>query len=345
MTEPQDFNDQDQTRSRQSPDQGGYGQQGFDQQAYGQRGPQGFGEQYHGPQQQYAQPGFPQQGYPQQGFAQQGFPQQGFPQQGFAPARPPRQKSQVGRRLMAFVTRDVPALVAAGITVVMGLLLLLTPSLAWLKDNSFDIVDGTMTYSARGSIDLSSAAQRGLSTSDALEVGYVEIMLRTVLGPLAGMLTLSAVLVLIGGLLMITTARQLGAVVAIMGVIPQVIIVAVTTLTVMITNDSPSPSTSEPSDLTSGISAGAGVYLTVVAYVVVIICAVLAALRREGARPAGSGIGSTETGGAAFQPSTGPHDQYPTAQYPGAQYPTAQSDTQQQSEQQYGSEGQPPAGS
>lgn len=342
MTGPQDFNDQDQTRSRQNPDQEGYGQPDFSQQAYGQPGygQQAYGQQGYG-QQQFAQPGAPQQGFPQQAFSQPGFTQPGY-----APARPPKQKSQVGRKLMAFVTRDVPALVAGGITVVMGLLLLVTPSLAWLKDNSFDIVDGTMTYSARGSIDLSSAAQRGLSTSDALEVGYVEIMLKTMLGPLAGMLTLSAVLVLIGGLLMITTARQLGAVVAIMGVIPQIIIAVVATLTVVITDDSPRPSApSEPSDFTSGISAGAGVYLTLVAYVVVIICVVLAALRREGGRPAGSAAG-----GAASQPPTGPHAQYPDAQYPdtqypASQYPAAQSNTQhQQQSQQYGPEGQPPAG-
>ena len=268
-----------------------------------------------------------QQGFGQQDQSQQQFAPPGYPQPGYAPQRPPRQKSQVGRRLAAFVLRDVPALVAAGITIVMGLLLLIAPSLAWVKDNSLDLVDGTMTVSARGSIGLSSAAQRGLSNSDALDLGNFEIMLRTMLDPLAGMLTLSAVLILLGGVLMLTTARQLGAVVAIMGVIPQIIIAAVTTLTMVITDDSP-PS-SEPSNLTSGVSAGAGLYVTVVAYVIVLICVAVVALRREGPPSF-----AATTPGPAFQPPAGPS----------AQYPAAQPETQQQS-QHYGPEGQPPTGS
>lgn len=307
MTGPQEFNDQDQTRHNQGEQ--GLGQHYPDPQHPGQ---QGFGQQYPG-QQQYAQPNYAQPG---------------FPQPGYAPVAPARQKSQVGTRLMAFVARDIPALVTAGITLVMGLLLLVTPHLAWLKDNSFDIVEGTMTLSARGTIDLSSTAQRGLSNSDALEVGLVEIMFKTLAEPFAGMLTLSAVLVLIGGVLMLTTARQLGAVVALMGVIPQIIISVITALTLVITDDS--PSSPQPSELGSGISAGAGVYLTVVAYVIVIICAAVAALRREGARPPAAPAGS------AAGPATDPH----------AQYPARQPDSQQQSyPQQYGPEGPQPAGS
>ena len=252
-----------------------------------------------GPQEFYDQNQPPRNQNQSQNQSQQQFAPPGYPQPGYAPQRPPRQRSQLGTRLMAFTLRAIPALVAAGIPIVMGLLLLLAPSLAWMRDNSFDLVDGTMTVSARGSIGLSSAAQRGLSNSDALELGFFEIMLRTMLDPLAGMLTLSAVLVLLGGLLMLTTARQLGAVVAIMGVIPQVIIAAVTILTVVITDDSP-PS-SEPANLTSGFSAGAGLYVTVVAYVIVIACAALVALRREGLPPA-----AATTPGPAFQPPTGP---------------------------------------
>lgn len=338
MTGPQDFNDQDQTR--QNP---GQGQQPSGQQDVGQQGfnQQGFGQQYPG-QQGFNQQGFGQQ-YPGQ---QQGFGEQYPGQQQFAPAQPPRQKSQVGARLTAFVVRDVPALVAAGVTVVMGLLLLVTPHLAWLKDNTFDIVEGTMTISARGKIDLSSAAQRGLSDSDALELGFVEIMSQTLAKPLSGMLTLSALLVLLGGLLMITTARQLGAVVAIMGVIPQIIITVISILTIMLTVDSP-PASRDVNDsgpLDMGVSAGAGVYLTVAAYVIVIICAALAALRRESALPPAPATANTapNTGGPMPDPTTGPIPQYPDTQYPDAQYP----DTQQQPySQPYGSEGQPPAGS
>ena len=262
-------------------------------------GPQEFDDQNQPPRNQNQRQNQSQQGFGQQYQSQQQFAPPGYPQPGYAPQRPPRQKSQLGTRLMAFALRDIPALVAAGITIIMGLLLLIAPSLAWMRDNSFDLVEGTMTVSARGSIGLSSAAQRGLSNSDALELGFFEIMLRTMLDPLAGMLTISAVLVLLGGLLMLTTARQLGAVVAIMGVIPQVIIAAVTILTVVITDDSP-PS-SEPANLTSGFSAGAGLYVTVVAYVIVIACAALVALRREGLPPA-----AATTPGPAFQPPTGP---------------------------------------
>lgn len=321
MTGPQDFDDQDQTRQSQGQGQQPSGQHGFGQQGFNQ---QGFGQQYPG----------------QQGFNQQGFGQQYPGQQQFAPAQPPRQKSQVGARLTAFVLRDVPALVAAGITLVMGLLLLVTPHLAWLKDNSFDIVAGTMTLNARGSINLSSAAQRELSEFDALEIGFLEIMLQAMFTPFAGMLTLSAALVLLGGLLMITTARQLGAVVAIMGVVPQVIITAISVLTVMLSIDSsPTPSQtpdfgdSGPLDL--GFSAGVGVYLTGAAYVIVIICAVLAALRREGVRPPAPAAANTS--GPMPNPTTGPIQQYPKTQYP---------DTQQQPySQPYGPDRQPPAGS
>lgn len=287
MTGQQDFNDQNQ--ARMSQDQ------------------QGFAQPHPGPQQQFAQPGYPHPGY--------------------APAQPPRRNSQVGTRLVAFVSRDVPALVAAGITFVVGLLLLVTPHLPWLKDNSFDIVEGTMTFSARGSIDLSSTAQRGLSNSDALEIGFIEVLLRALFGPLAGMLTLSAVLVLLGGLLMVTTARQLGAVVAIMGVIPQIIIAVVSILGVVIAADS--PRSSEPSTATSDISVGVGVYLTLAAYVIVVICAALAALRTERPRPATAAT----AGPASKTPGTDTH----------AQYPPTHPDSQQQS-QQFGPEGQPPTG-
>lgn len=236
--------------------------------------------------------------------------QQQFAQPGFAPAPPPRQQSQVTARLMAFALRDVPTLVAAGVTIVMGLLLLVTPHLPWLKDNSFDVVEGTMTISARGKIGISSAAQRGLSNTDALELGFLEIMSQTLSSPLAGMLTLSAILVLLGGLLMITTARQLGAVVALAGVIPQIIITVIGVMTIMLTADS-SPDAADSGTLDTGISAGAGFYLTVAAYVIVIICAALAAIRREAVRPPAPAPAPANTAGPVPDPPTGPIPQHP----------------------------------
>lgn len=234
--------------------------------------------------------------------------QQQFAQPGFAPAPPPRQQSQVTARLMAFALRDVPTLVAAGVTIVMGLLLLVTPHLPWLKDNSFDVVEGTMTISARGKIGISSAAQRGLSNTDALELGFLEIMSQTLSSPLAGMLTLSAILVLLGGLLMITTARQLGAVVALAGVIPQIIITVIGVMTIMLTADS-SPDAADSGTLDTGISAGAGFYLTVAAYVIVIICAALASIRREAVRPPAPA--PANTAGPVPDPPPGPMQQPP----------------------------------
>lgn len=236
--------------------------------------------------------------------------QQQFAQPGFAPAPPPRQQSQVTARLMAFALRDVPTLVAAGVTIVMGLLLLVTPHLPWLKDNSFDVVEGTMTISARGKIGISSAAQRGLSNTDALELGFLEIMSQTLSSPLAGMLTLSAILVLLGGLLMITTARQLGAVVALAGVIPQIIITVIGVMTIMLTADS-SPDAADSGTLDTGISAGAGFYLTVAAYVIVIICAALAAIRCEAVRPPAPAPAPANTAGPVPDPPTGPIPQHP----------------------------------
>ena len=303
MTGPQDFNDQN--RAAQDP--------GLNQQPSGQQhvGQPGSGQQYPSPQ------------YPGQ---------QQFAQPGFAPAPPPRQKSQIGARLMAFALRDVPALVAGGVTAVMGLLLLVTPHLPWLKDNSFDVVEGTMTISARGRIGISSAAQRGLSDADALELGFLEIMYRILSSPLAGMLTLSAILVLVGGLLMITTARQLGAVVALAGVIPQIIITVIGVMTIMLTADS-SPDAADSGTLDTGISAGAGFYLTVAAYVIVIICAALAAIRREAVLPPAPA--PAHTAGPVPDPPTGPMQQPPGPMHP----PTGPM------QQPPDSTGQPPAGS
>lgn len=282
-------------------------------------GPQAFNDQDRAAQGLNPQPSGQQ--YPAQQHPGQPYPgQQQFAQPGFAPAPPPRQQSQVTARLMAFALRDVPTLVAAGVTIVMGLLLLVTPHLPWLKDNSFDVVEGTMTISARGKIGISSAAQRGLSNTDALELGFLEIMSQTLSSPLAGMLTLSAILVLLGGLLMITTARQLGAVVALAGVIPQIIITVIGVMTIMLTADS-SPDAADSGTLDTGISAGAGFYLTVAAYVIVIICAALAAIRREAVRPPAPAPAPANTAGPVPDPPTGPMQQPP------------------------GSTGQPPAGS
>src|SRR5699024_1915000 len=74
-----------------------------------------------------------------------------------------------GARVIAFLTRDIGAIVAAAVTLVSGLILLATPSLAWIRDSSSSLVDGTMSVSARGTVSLSSLAERALSESDALE--------------------------------------------------------------------------------------------------------------------------------------------------------------------------------
>src|SRR5699024_2836963 len=113
------------------------------------------------------------------------------------------------------------------------------------------------------------------SDSDALELGFVEMTFKLLLEPLAGMLSLSGLLVIIGGLLMLTTARQLGAVFAALGVVPQLFVLAIGILVVAIyAEDSPPASTTATSTSTSGMdfSPGAGAILTLVTYVVIIAC-------------------------------------------------------------------------
>ncbi|HJC27804.1 MAG TPA: hypothetical protein H9759_00225 [Candidatus Dietzia intestinipullorum] len=227
----------------------------------------------------------PQQGQhtPGQGDPAQAYPGQATP--GYA-GYPP-QGPGTGARVIAFLTRDIGALVAAAVTLVSGLILLATPSLAWIRDSSSSLVDGTMSVSARGTVSLSSLAERALSESDALELGFTEMGIQTVMGPFAAMLMLSALLVLVGGLLMLTTARQLGATVALMGVIPQLLVVAVVLLTAAVFSDSSGPTPQPGPSPDSGLGAGAGFYATIVVYVLVIICAAVAALHPErGRRPA-----------------------------------------------------------
>lgn len=201
--------------------------------------------------------------------------------------QPAAAKPGAGSKLIAFLTRDKVALVAGALTLLSGILLLIAPRLAWLVDRSFDLVEGTMSVSATGTIDLSSSAQRTLSDSDALELGFVEMTFKLLLEPLAGMLSLSGLLVIIGGLLMLTTARQLGAVFAALGVVPQLFVLAIGILVVAIyAEDSPPASTTATSTSTSGtdFSPGAGAILTLVTYVVIIACAMVAAVR-QGERP------------------------------------------------------------
>src|SRR5699024_6971179 len=227
----------------------------------------------------------PQQGQhtPGQGDPAQAYPGQATP--GYA-GYPP-QGPGTGARVIAFLTRDIGALVAAAVTLVSGLILLATPSLAWIRDSSSSLVDGTMSVSARGTVSLSSLAERALSESDALELGFTEMGIQTVMGPFAAMLMLSALLVLVGGLLMLTTARQLGATVALMGVIPQLLVVAVVLLTAAVFSDSSGPTPQPGPSPDSGLGAGAGFYATTVVYVLVIICAAVAARHPErGRRPA-----------------------------------------------------------
>ncbi|EYT61942.1 hypothetical protein H483_0112200 [Dietzia sp. UCD-THP] len=221
----------------------------------------------------------------------------------------------VGSRLMAFLTRDMIAAVAGIVTVVAGILLLITPRLAWLVDRSFDIVEGTMSISATGAIDLSSAAQRGLSDSDALELGIVEMSTKMLLEPVAGMLALSGVLVIVGGLLMLTTARQLGAVFAVIGVVPQLFVLAIGVLVVAIVSDDTPPAPGSPATSGPDVEPGAGPILTVATYVVVIGCAIVAVLRHgEHPRPAvqnapgpngPTGAGEAGEYGASPRPGSG----------------------------------------
>lgn len=241
--------------------------------------------------QQSGAPGYSPEGYDPQGYA----PGYGAPQ-GYGPGVVGPQPPGVGSRLAAFVTRDTPALFAAVITIVAGLMLFVTPRLTWVKDSSFDMVDGTMTFTAHGAIDLSAMAQRTLSDSAAIELGFTEIMVKMLAEPFAAMLTLSAVLVLIGGGLMLTTARQLGAIVALLGVAPQVLITAFSTFAIAIStaDDPPSPSAPTGGSGTE-ITVGVGLYLTLAAYVLVIVCVAVAALRREVGPPS-----------ADHQPQQGP---------------------------------------
>jgi len=133
----------------------------------------------------------------------------------------------VGSKLAAFLSRDVVALVAGVLAVVAGVILLIAPHLPWLMDRSFDLVEGTMTVSATGRIDLSAPAQSALTDSDAIGLGLMEMSTSLLLEPVAGMLSLAGVLVIVGGLLMLTTARQLGAVFAALGVVPQLFMLAI----------------------------------------------------------------------------------------------------------------------
>ncbi|MBB1030920.1 hypothetical protein G6027_08455 [Dietzia sp. SLG310A2-38A2] len=189
----------------------------------------------------------------------------------------------IGSRLIAFLTRDMAVAVAGIVTIVAGVLLLIAPRLAWMVDRSFDIVEGTMSVSATGAIDLSSSAQRALSDSDALELGMIETSFKLLLEPITGMLTLSGVLVIVGGLLILTTARQLGAVFAVIGVVPQLFVLAIGALVVAVYAEDTTPS---PPAATSGpdVSPGAGPILTLATYVVVIACAIVAVFR-QGERP------------------------------------------------------------
>lgn len=208
-----------------------------------------------------------------------------------------------GSRLIAFLTRDMAAAVAGVVTMVAGVLLLIAPRLAWLVDRSFDIVEGTMSVSATGAIDLSSSAQRALSDSDARELGMVEMSFRLLLEPIAGMLTLSGVLVIMGGVLMFTTARQLGAVFAVLGVVPQLFVLAIGVLVVAVFAEDTPPTPSSPSTSGPDLSPGAGPILTLATYVVVVACAIVAVLRQgEHPRPASPTAaghdGPTGSGGA-----------------------------------------------
>lgn len=237
-----------------------------------------------------------------QGNRSQGYGPQGYGPQGPAPAPGGPRVPGIGARLIAFLTRDIAALVAAAVTIISGLILLVTPSLAWIRDTSNSLVEGTMSVSARGSVSLSTLAERGLSESDAFELGLMELGIQTILGPFAGMLMLSALLVMVGGVLMLTTARQLGAVVALMGVIPQIVVVAIGLLTAVVFDDSsstPSPPAGPSPAPDSGMGAGAGFYVTIIVYVLVIACAALAALRPE----RGRGPSTTTSGPTPYAPT------------------------------------------
>ena len=186
----------------------------------------------------------------------------------------------VGSKLAAFLTRDVVALVAGVLAVVAGVTLLIAPRLPWLVDRSFDLVEGTMTVSATGRIDLSAPAQQALGDSDALELGLMEMSMSLLLEPVAGMLSLAGVLVIVGGLLMLTTARQLGAVFAALGVVPQLFMLAIGILAAAVYSGDTSTAPSGPT-AASEISVGAGAVLTLITYAVVLACALTAALRGD----------------------------------------------------------------
>lgn len=294
----------------QSGPQSGYPQQGQGAGGYGpqgQQGPGGYGPGGYGPQGQQGPGGYGPGGYgqgpggygPQRPQGPGGYGPQGPQRQ----QRPRRQGPGVGSRLLAFLRRDPVALGAAIVTLVSSLLLLIARSLGWFVDRSFDVVDGKVSVSATGSLGVDSAVERMLSASEATELTFLELMFTAMLQPVGSMLLLSALLVFVGGLLMLTTARRLGASFALLGVIPQILVVAIGAIAAAVmTDDSPGSDSSSSPLGDDSMSMGAGVIMTGIVYLLVIGAAIVAAMRTT-ERPRSAVMASGPGGGPGGGPS------------------------------------------
>ena len=220
--------------------------------------------------------------------------------------RPRRQGPGVGSRLLAFLRRDPVALGAAIVTLVSSLLLLIARSLGWFVDRSFDVVDGKVSVSATGSLGVDSAVERMLSASEATELTFLELVFTAMLQPLGSMLLLSALLVFVGGLLMLTTARRLGASFALLGVIPQILVVAIGAIAAAVmTDDSPGSDSSSSPLGDDSVSMGAGAIMTGIVYLLIIGAAVVAAMRTT-ERPRSAVMASGPGGGPGGGGPSGP---------------------------------------
>ena len=117
--------------------------------------------------------------------------------------------------------------------------------------------------------------------------------------PLVHMLGLAALLIVVGGLLMLTTARRLGIGIALAGCIPPTLLLMFTALGSGMSSD--------------GISLGVGVYGTFVLFVVVIVGSAVVATRPEfgplprprGRRPDGPRYGGPQDGPRQGDPWSG----------------------------------------
>lgn len=190
---------------------------------------------------------------------------------GSAPFTPPRPPASTPAFVL-FLRRDTPSLVAATVALFCGLVLLLTPRLAWVTT-----VLGS--FSAGGGSSLSRLAGSVLDYSDygdlLGEFTSIDRILREALDPLEGMLTLSALVTMIGALLMLSTSRRLGAAITLAGALGPI-----TFLTILLGGFySTRARVRDDYDVDAGwmyqFSWGKGLWLTLVFALIALGCAVV----------------------------------------------------------------------